>query len=331
MINRELIRIKVVQLVYAYYQNGGADLATAEKELLFSLSKAYELYNNMLLLIVAITKEETKRVEILSQRARREGESLPTRKFIDNRFVAQLAANSKLAEFTEKGKSIWDDNIDLVRRLCTLIESSEVYRDYIQTKGSSYEADRELWRVLYKQLLQDNSDIDDALEENSLYWNDDKATIDTFVLKTIRRFNETEGSHQELLPAFKDEGDRDFARRLFHATIVSGDEYRRYMDNASENWELGRLAMMDVVIMQIAIAEMLTFASIPVNVTISEYIELAKIYSTPRSASYINGVLDNVAHYLVEQGLMFKTLKEVARPKSADTDKQAPSDEKEAE
>lgn len=312
MINRELIRTKVVQLVYAYYQNSGTNLDTAEKELLFSLDKAYELYNNLLLLIVAINKEEQRRVEILSGQARREGKAEPSRRFIDNRFALQLADNVKLLAFVENGKCIWDEQVEIVRRLCSLIEESETYKEYMAAETDSYDADRELWRKLYKQLIEDNADIDEVLEDRSLYWNDDKEIVDTFVLKTIRRFNPEEGENQELLPEYKEgSDDRDFAVRLFRATIRGGETYRQYMDEASLNWDLSRLAYMDIVIMQIAIAEMLTFSNIPVNVTISEYIELAKLYSTPRSGGYINGVLDNIAHFLVDRGLMLKSVKPV--------------------
>lgn len=310
MINRELIRTKVVQLVYAYYQNSDSNIDTAEKELLFSLDKAYELYNNLLLLIVAISKEEQRRVEILSRSARREGKAEPSRKFADNRFALQLADNEALLAFTESGKCIWDDQVDMVRRLCTLVETSDTYKEYMEAEADSYDADREVWRKLYRQLIETNADIDELLEDRSLYWNDDKEIIDTFVLKTIRRFDPEAGTHQELLPEYKEgSDDRDFARRLFRATILGGETYRQYMNDASLNWDLSRLAYMDIVIMQIAIAEMLTFGNIPVNVTISEYIELAKLYSTPRSGGYINGVLDNIAHFLVDKGLMLKTLK----------------------
>jgi len=300
----------VVQLVYAYYQKSDSNIDTAEKELLFSLDKAYELYNNLLLLIVAISKEEQRRIDILSRSARREGRAEPSRKFADNRFAMQLADNETLAAFTESGKCMWDNQVEIVKRLCTLVEESETYKEYMEAEADSYEDDRELWRKLYRQLIEDNGDIDEILEDSSLYWNDDKEIIDTFVLKTIRRFSPEEGSRQELLPEYKEgSDDRDFARRLFRATILGGDTYRQYMSDASLNWDITRLAYMDIVIMQIAIAEMLTFSNIPVNVTISEYIELAKLYSTPRSGGYINGVLDNIAHFLVEQGLMFKALK----------------------
>ncbi len=310
MINRELIRIKIVQLTYAYYQNGNRNLDNAEKELLFSLSKAYDLYNLLLLLIVAVSKEEQHRVEIGTQRAQREGTEVPTTKFVENKFALQLDNNRMLREAAETLKLSWEDNIEFVRKICNIIEESEIYRNYIESDDDSYEADREVWRKIYKQIIQENEDLDALLEEKSLYWNDDKEVVDTFVLKTIRRFEPKNASRQELLPEYKDEEDKDFARKLFRATILNADTYQRYMSEASKNWDFSRLAYMDVVIMQIAIAEMLTFPNIPVSVTINEYVDLAKIYSTHKSGGYINGMLDSIARHLIKTGKMMKTMNE---------------------
>ncbi len=306
MINRELIRTKVLQLTYAYYQNGNKNMDNAEKELLFSLSKAYDLYNYLLDLIVAINREERRRVDIAAQRAAREGTQMPSTKFVDNKFALQLEENNMLCEFIEDKKLNWEDNIEFIRKMCQQIEQSETYKEYIATPTSDYEADREVWRKLYRQLIQENEDLDSILEEKSLYWNDDKEIVDTFVLKTIKRFDSEKKDKQELLPEFKDMEDKEFAQKLFRNTILNADQYQRLMSESTRNWDFSRLAYMDVVIMQIAIAEMLNFPAIPVSVTINEYVELAKLYSTPRSGSYINGMLDTIARNLVESGQLLK-------------------------
>ncbi|MBQ2195643.1 MAG: transcription antitermination factor NusB [Prevotella sp.] len=310
MINRELIRIKIVQLTYAYYQNGNKNMDSAEKELLFSLSKAYDLYNYLLLLIVAVSREERRRVEIAMQRAEREGTGLPSQKFVFNKFAVQLEDNKMLNTFVENQKLTWTDDIEFVRKLCNQIEESLAYREYMADPEDSYEADREVWRKIYRQLIVDNDDLKSLLEEKSLYWNDDKEVVDTFVLKTIKRFDPKNNSMQELLPEYKDEEDKDFARKLYRATILNADTYQRYMSETSRNWDFSRLAYMDVVIMQIAIAEMLTFPNVPVSVTINEYVDLAKLYSTPKSGAYINGMLDSIARYLVRTGKMLKPMPE---------------------
>ena len=308
MINRELIRLKVVQLTYAYYQNGSNNLSDAENELLYSLSKAYTLYNYLLLLIVAISKEMRHRVEVGTTKAQREGTELPSQKFAENRFARQLECNLMLLDYADEQKLTWNDDIEFVRKLCNLIEQSQIYQEYMADPEDNYEADREVWRKLYKAVIQDNEDLDAVLEEKSLYWNDDKEVVDTFVLKTIKRFDVSEGKRQELLPEYDDEEDKSFACKLFRATILNADQYQRYMSDASRNWDFARLAYMDVVIMQIAIAEMMTFPNIPVNVTINEYVELAKLYSTIKSGGYINGMLDTIARYLIDCGEMHKIM-----------------------
>ena len=309
MINRELIRIKIVQLTYAYYQNGSKNIETAEKELLFSLSKAYDLYNYLLALIVGITKEARRHLEVAESRAKREGTAMPSTKFVYNRFALQLEANNMLNDFMESQKKNWDDEPEFLKKIYTQITESQIYKDYMEDEEDSYLADRELWRKLYRTLIQDNSDLDALLEEQSLYWNDDKEIVDTFVLKTIKRFEEKNKSTQQLLPEYDSEEDKDYARKLFRATIMNGDEYQHYMSEASRNWDFSRLAYMDIVIMQIAIAEMLNFPRIPVSVTINEFVEISKLYSTPRSSSYINGMLDGIAHHLANTGRMLKQLK----------------------
>ena len=306
MINREIIRIKIVQLTYAYYQNGNKNIDTAEKELFFSLSKAYDLYNYMLALIVAVNKEATRRNEVLVQRAKREGTAEPSQKFVFNRFAIQLAENIQLNEFMSTQKSGWDENASFVSSLLEKIEQSDIYQNYMNSTDDSYDADRELWRKLYRTFIQDNDEIDTILEDMSLYWNDDKTIVDTFVLKTIKRFDEQNGAKQELLQEWDSEEEKDFARKIFRAAILNADEYQRAMSEASRNWDFSRLAFMDIILMQIAIAEMMTLPNIPISVTINEYVEIAKFYSTPKSAGYINGMLDAIARNLVESGRLAK-------------------------
>lgn len=308
MINRKLIRVKIVQLTYAYYQNGHHNMDTAEKELLFSLSKAYDLYNYLLGLIVAITQEERRRVDIATRRAEREGTETPSQRFAFNKFATQLEENKQLNLFMEDKKMSWENDVEAVRKLCDQIEQSPLYQEYMMSDAEDYETDRELWRRIYRTLIQGNEDLDAILEEKSLYWNDDKEIVDTFVLKTIKRFDPANKADRELLPEYDDTEDREYALKLFRSTILNADTYQRYMSETSRNWNFSRLAYMDVVLMQIAIAEMLTFPNIPISVTINEYVDLAKLYSTPKSGGYINGMLDAIARHLVDTGRLLKPM-----------------------
>jgi len=307
MINRVLIRLKIVQIVYAYYQNGGKNLDTAEKELFFSLSKAYDMYNYLLLLMVEITKQAEKKQSAAKSKLLPTAEELyPNTKFVDNRFIAQLEVNKQLVEFSETQKKTWENESEFVKRLCEKIMDSDIYKEYMASETSSYEEDRELWRKIYKRIIFNNDELDQVLEDQSLYWNDDKEIVDTFVLKTIKRFEEKNGAKQELLPEFKDEEDQDFARRLFRRAILNADYYRHLISENTRNWDLDRVAFMDVIIMQIALAEILSFPNIPVSVSLNEYVEIAKLYSTPKSGSFINGTLDGIVKILKEDNKLTK-------------------------
>lgn len=307
MINRVLIRLKIVQIIYAYYKNSGKTIKATEDEVFFSLSKAYDLYNYMLLLMVGITHYAADRISFLSMKIRpTESDKNPNLKFVNNRFIAQLERNEKLVKFAEKSKFNWVDNSDLLRRLLDEIEDSDIYKEYMAAETSSYEEDKELWRKLYKAFIFDNEELDALLEEQSLYWNDDKSIVDSFVLKTIKRFEEKNAETQDLLPEYKDVADMEFARKLFHNAITNAEQYRELMSSNSKNWDMSRLAFMDVVIMQVALAEIMTFDDVPLSVTLNEYVEIAKHYSTVKSGSFVNGMLDTITKKLRQENKINK-------------------------
>lgn len=307
MINRTLIRLKIVQLIYSFYQNGGKDIKTAEKELMFSLSKAYDLYNYLLLLLVELTKYESEQIEQqeeLNKIAHKE--EAVSHRFVNNRFVKQLADNKQLLEYVDSQKRTWLNDADYLKKLLADIKASGTYADYMANEVDDYSTDREFWRKIYKSIIMKDDRLSEVLEDKSLYWNDDREIVDTFVLKTIKRFEEENKENQELLPEYKDEEDREFAVKLFRTTILNDEDHRRLIAQCVKNWEFDRLAFMDVVIMQIAIAEILGFVQIPTVVSINEYVDIAKYYSTPKSAAYVNGILDAVVKRLKREKLIIK-------------------------
>ncbi len=308
MINRELIRLKVVQLVYADYKNEGKSVDDAMKELVFSLSKAYDLYHYLLLLITEITDYGRRRYDSLNERLKAiDSEDTSKARFVNNRFAALLAENKQLYDFFEKPETHkWLEQEGLVKKLYKQISESKLYEDYMALQEDSFETDREFWRKAYKQFICNNEDVESALEEWSLYWNDDKDVVDTFVLKTIKRITENDDKNQPLLPAYSADEDREFAGRLFEAALIHHDEYENLIRNASRNWDFERIAVMDVVIMICALAEIFTFPAIPVSITLNEYIELAKVYSSPRSAGFVNGLLDHIVKRLRTEGRISK-------------------------
>ena len=183
MINRTLIRLKIVQLIYAYYQNNGKNLETAEKELLFSLSKAYELYHYMLLLMVSVSRYALQQVEEKEQLNKiAHIDEVVSHRFADNQFIAQLESNKQLQDFVENKKKTWNNDIDYIKKLYADIVESGCYKKYMSLEQVTYKDDREVWRRIYKDIITQDERIDEILEEQSLYWNDDRDIIDTFVL-----------------------------------------------------------------------------------------------------------------------------------------------------
>lgn len=307
MINRELIRLKLVQIVYSYYQSGSKNPAAAEKELLMSLSRAYALYNTMLLLMVELNRMALRTLEMRQSRAKRLGEkdALST-KFVDNRFMLQLESNKQLLEFRDNQRFDWADQEEFVRSLYTKIEESEFYKMYMDSSKNSYEEDREVWRLIYRHLICNNEELDAVLEEMDLYWNDDKVIVDTFVLKTINRFTADSTDDQPLMPEYRDSSDQEFAIRLLQKAIANKDYYYDLIASTTRKWDINRVALMDRIILQLALAEIISFPGIPVSVSINEYVEIAKMYSTSKSGKYINATLDNIAKRLTEENKLIK-------------------------
>ncbi len=309
MINRILIRIKVLQIVYSFYQNKNGDLNMAEKELLFSLQKSYDLYHYFLLLILDVTYLYERITDSRKHKLRPSEEDLnPNTRLIDNKFAKQLASNKALKKYATEHSLTWssDTDQDFVKQILELLLSSELYAAYSANPDDSYGADLEFWRAFFKKHICGNELVEDYLEDKSIYWNDDIEIVETFTLKTIKRFEEANGSVQSLLPMFKDEEDREFAIQLLRQSLLKADEFRVRIDRHMKNWESERIAQMDLLIMQVALAEIVTFPSIPVNVTLNEYIDAAKYYSTPKSGTFINGILDAIVGELKKEKVLFK-------------------------
>jgi N utilization substance protein B len=279
----------------------------AENELLLSLRRSYDLYCSLLLLIVEITNLEERKVEMRKNKYRpTEAELNPNMRMVNNRFARQLETNGMLLRYVKEHRISWANNAEFVAKALRIISSSDIYRNYMDSPEDSYLADREFWRAAFRWLICGNEDLESDLEDISIYWNDDVEIIETFVIKTIKHFEESNGSRQELLPMFKDATDRDFVIELFRHTMQNRESYRELIIRHLDNWEMDRIANMDLVIMQVALAEIMNFPAIPISVTLNEYINASKYYSTPKSANFINGVLDSVIKELKNENLLLK-------------------------
>jgi len=307
MINRILIRIKVLQTLFACYQGGENDCKVAENALLMSLRRSYDLYYYFLLLIVEVTFMQERKIDAGRHKLLPTEEELnPNMRFVDNRFVRQLGSNAMMLSYAKEHGISWTNEQGFVRKVLNIILSSDIYRAYMDSDDDSYQADRELWRAIFKHLISGNEDLQADLEDISIYWNDDVEIIETFVIKTIKRFDETAGAAQELLPMFRDQADYEFAVNLFRLTLQQKDYVNDIIYRHTRNWDSERVATMDMIIMQLALTEMLNFPEIPINVTLNEYIDAAKYYSTPKSAVFINGILDSIVKELKNEKKLLK-------------------------
>ena len=307
MINRELIRLKLVQVLYSYLQKGSHNPDVAEKELLLSLDKAYDLYNYMLLLMVETSRISLRMLEMRESRSKKLNDGIHwSHKFVDNRFILQLESNRELRDYCDEQELSWANHEDFVRNLYNKVEESDFYQQYMNSDTSSYEEDREIWRLIYRHLIVDNEELAGILEGVNVYWNDDKTIIDTFVLKTINRFTEKSTAAQPLMPKFKTDTDRDFAIKLMRRALMGQEHFYGLIGTTTRKWDFERIALMDRIILQLGLAEITTFPNIPISVSINEYVDIAKMYSTPKSGKYINATLDTIAKKLIEEGKLVK-------------------------
>ncbi len=293
MISRRIIRTKVLQILYAYYASEERSINNSEKELFFCIHKSYDLYHYLMSLLVEIADYAESRIEIKRNKHQPTPEELnPNTKFIDNQLIKQLRENRVLRAYIEKQKLSWANNPELIKELYLIIQESDFYKQYMETSGHSYTEDRKFAEKVFNNVFLVSEELYQVLEEQSIYWNDDVDFVISVIIKTLKKFTENSSTSLGLMPLFKDEDDREFAKDLFRKAIINHDELQALVKSHSNNWDLERIAFMDILIMQLAITEFLYFPSIPTKVTMNEYIELSKFYSTEKSRNFINGILD---------------------------------------
>lgn len=301
MINRVLIRAKVVQMLYAYMvSKDSMTLTTAKKELTKSLDKSYELYNALLKLMIELTDVQDLRLDEAKHKFLPTEEDLnPNMRFVENEFVKRLRADQTLADFVDDKKINWRDDELFVRLLLDKILRSEEYQEYMEMPKTSLVRDGEVWYQLMKKVVLPDENLLEHLQSMSVFYTDDDLQImGQFVMKTIRRFEDEEA--QPILPQYKNDDDSKFGEQLFSKAVAEMEENNSYIDQfvKTEKWDVERIALMDRVVMCTALTEIRNYPSIPVNVSLNEYIELAKDYSTPRSGQFVNGILNAVVNKL---------------------------------
>lgn len=309
MINRVLIRTKVVQNLYSYMlTKPDRTLSNALNDLESSLVKTYELYHYLLRLPVELTHLQEMRLDEARNKYMPSEEDLnPNMKFVNNRLVAALASNELLSRYAEEHTVTWNDDPIFQRLMLDKILKSDLYNDYMADEEDSMGNDCLLWQQLMKQVILPDENMADAIEQRSLFWTeDDMDLIFQFVSKTFRRL--ADGNEDAVMPMYKDEEDSQFGRELFTATVSLMPENNTLIDELvqSSRWDKNRIVLMDRIIMCAALAEVRTFDKIPTAVSLNEYIELAKNFSTAASGKFVNGILNNAVKQLQKDGIIFK-------------------------
>jgi N utilization substance protein B len=308
MISRRQLRIKALQTLYAFYKTGGDDMGRSEKELHFNIEKAYALYHYLLLLLIDVVLYAESRIELAKNKRIPTSEDLhPNTRFIDNRLVGQLRINDHLLRYVEKYKLNWANYPELIKEIYNRLIESDEYKKYMSAEADGYAEDKRMVTHIYTHLVFPNELLGSILEEQSIYWNDDLEFITNMIVKTFKKFKESDGPDKSLMQLYKNQEDRDYVIKLFRFSILHREEYMEYIKQNTRNWDLERIAFMDILIMQMAIAELVGFPSIPTKVTLNEYLEISKFYSTSKSNVFINGVLDKVVMQMKEEHKIVKT------------------------
>jgi transcription antitermination protein NusB len=307
MISRRLLRIKALMALYAFNRREDENLAQAETELMFSIGKSYDLYHLLLLLVLEIADIAGEKIDqALQKRMPSHADLNPRRRFIDNRVIAQLRKNIEFKNYVSSRKLTWVNNAHIPRFLYNKMIAWEVYEEYMASEIDNYTVDKKFSIRLITELFLNSEDLHSNLEEQSIYWNDDIEYISSMIEKTLKKFKTDTGERTPLMPLFKNTDDEEFVKILFRKAIVHKGKCSELIDKNTTNWEVDRIALMDILVMQLAITEILEFPEIPVKVTLNEYIEIAKYYCTSKSSTFVNGILDNIVKEIRDEGLFNK-------------------------
>jgi N utilization substance protein B len=307
MISRRLLRIKALMALYAFNRREDDNLAHAETELMFSIGKTYDLYHQLLLLILDIADLASEKIDFGLQKKMPSPEDLsPQRRFVDNAVIEQLRKNEELNKYLSVSKLTWVNYSHIPRLLYSKMISWNVYQEYMNSECHNYIADRKFVIKLITDLFMNSEDLNSCLEEQSIYWNDDIEYVTAMLEKTLKKFKADPGEKVALMPLFKNTDDEEFVRVLFRKAVLHTDKYSELIDKNTTNWEVERIALMDILVMRLALTEIIEFPEIPVKVTLNEYIEIAKYYCTSKSSTFVNGILDNIVKEIREKGLFNK-------------------------
>ena len=307
MISRRMLRIKVIKALYAHLKSDADSLMASEKTLVASIDKTYDLYFLMMSLIVELAHYAEQRQELARKKQLPTYEDLnPNRKFVENAVIRLIAQSDAVNDYLATRKLSWAQYPELIKTLFTQLEQSEYYKAYMARTERSWRDDMLMVMDFYTNELEESELLEDVLDEMSILWNDDLGFALIMVTRTLSNMRPSH-TDVKVLPKFKNDEDLDFAMQLFEKAAIGYADNLLHIEKFTRNWDVERIAFMDNLIMATAVAELVTFPSIPVKVSLDEYIEIAKYYSTAGSSTFINGVLDKVVASLQEEGKINKS------------------------
>ena len=315
MINRTSVRTKVVQTLFAHYKGSDHTSLSARKTLLNKFSSTYSLYMMMLSFADELTTyaeeqiaENQRRATVLHQTYN------ANRNFVNNRIAQQLFNNRRLRNYMENEHLRWDVGMSAVEYTYKMLIDSPFYKEFMELEAPTYEDEKTLWRKIYGTLLLESEELTSALEEMEVAldhegWTTDIDMVITYVIKTIKRFKASDGDELPLLDMFGSEEELTFAKDLLHWSIEQSEENKSLIAKSLQNWEADRVAYMDQIILLVALAEIRNCNEIALEISMNEYIEIAKEYSSDKSYVFINGVLNRIVNDLRADNQLFKVIR----------------------
>lgn len=304
MLSRRQLRIKALQALYSFYQSEKNDLASAERELTRSIDKVYELYLFLLLLLKELGDADLQDAGELHQKHFPKEDELKAKNRLHRlNFFVKLSSDEIFLKELNNRKLSWQKEHELVKKIFHEIKKTDEYRNFLLNKAEISEKD--FLVSIVKNFIEQSKTLKNFIEENNIYWIEDFSFISHVVMKTIKDFYQSKKI--ELIPVYKDEDDKTFVRELFSKTILHDKEYEEAIASKTQNWDVERIALIDMILLKMAMAELIAFPGIPVKVTINEYIDISKDYSTPKSRQFINGIIDKLADEYKKAGKIVKT------------------------
>ncbi|MGN6640372.1 MAG: transcription antitermination factor NusB [Mucilaginibacter sp.] len=309
MLNRRHLRVKVLQALYAYHQSDNKDIKYHEKNLLQSVDKVYEMYIWMLSLISEVAHyADTDATERANKHLPTAEDLAPNLKLLQNRFILSLDKNAEYLSAVKKYKVSWGFDPELAKSLFTILKNSPEYAEYLKKTDDTLHSDKDIIKFIFKKVILKSLLAEQVFEDKFIFWPVDKDVLQALIAKTFKNFSFDDPKQNKLAEVTGNwEEDREFIINLFEQCIRHDAEYQEMIGKKTQNWEPDRIAMMDTLLMKMAITEFVNFNSIPVKVTINEYLEISKEFSTPKSNSFINGILDKILYELKAGNVIKKT------------------------